>query len=68
MLLQQAVLLGAVPELVRDLPGGGLRLSQRAEGFAATVVAGKVTIEGGEPTGARPGQLLRQGARARSRG
>jgi N-acyl-D-aspartate/D-glutamate deacylase len=58
----------AVPELVRDLPGGGARLSQRAEGFAATIVAGEVTIEGGEPTGARPGQLLRQGPRARSRG
>ena len=51
----------AVPELLRDLPGGGARLSQRAEGFVATIVAGEVTIEDGEPTGARPGRLLRQG-------
>ena len=49
----------AVPELVADLPGGGLRLSQRAEGFRATVVAGEVTIADGVPTGATPGRLVR---------
>ena len=52
----------AVPELVEDLPGGGLRLSQRAEGFAATVVAGTITIRDGRPTGARPGRLIRAGS------
>ena len=52
----------AVPELVEDLPGGGLRLSQRAEGFAATVVAGTITIREGRPTGARPGRLIRAGS------
>jgi N-acyl-D-aspartate/D-glutamate deacylase len=50
------------PELVSDLPGGASRLIQRAEGYACTVKGGQVTFEGGEETGARPGQLLR-GAR-----
>jgi N-acyl-D-amino-acid deacylase len=49
----------AVPEVVRDLPRGGKRLSQRAEGFKATLVGGEVTIADGEPTGAHPGRLVR---------
>jgi N-acyl-D-amino-acid deacylase len=49
----------AVPEVVRDLPRGGKRLSQRAVGFLATVVGGEVTILDGQPTGARPGRLVR---------
>ena len=49
----------AVPRLVDDLPAGGLRLEQRSVGFAATVVAGQVTIRDGVPTGAMPGQLVR---------
>jgi N-acyl-D-aspartate/D-glutamate deacylase len=49
----------AVPQLVQDLPAGGQRLSQRAEGFAATVVGGEITIRGGQPTGRLPGRLLR---------
>jgi N-acyl-D-aspartate/D-glutamate deacylase len=50
----------AVPALVADLPGGGLRLEQRAQGFRATLVNGAVTIDGGQLTGATPGRLLRQ--------
>ena len=34
----------AVPKLVDDLPAGGRRLEQRAQGFLATVVNGQVTI------------------------
>ncbi len=49
----------AVPSLVADLPGGGLRLEQRAQGFLATVVNGQVTIRGGHHTEARSGRLLR---------
>jgi N-acyl-D-aspartate/D-glutamate deacylase len=49
----------AVPEVVRDLPRGGKRLSQKSEGFRATLVGGEVTILDGEPTGARPGRLVR---------
>jgi N-acyl-D-aspartate/D-glutamate deacylase len=53
------------PEMVRDLPAGGRRLVQRAEGYVATVVAGEVTFEEGEATGALPGRLVR-GAQAAS--
>jgi N-acyl-D-aspartate/D-glutamate deacylase len=49
------------PEMVHDLPAGGRRLIQRARGYRATVCAGEVTFEGGEPTGALPGRLLRGG-------
>ena len=50
------------PEQVNDLPAGAGRLVQRASGYVATVVAGDVTLEHGEATGARPGRLVR-GAR-----
>ena len=50
--------LGA-PEMVFDLPAGGRRLIQRADGYVATLVAGQVTMEQGEPTGVRPGGLVR---------
>jgi N-acyl-D-aspartate/D-glutamate deacylase len=48
-----------LPELVFDLPGGARRLIQRAEGYEATIVAGEVTFQKGEDTGARPGALVR---------
>jgi N-acyl-D-amino-acid deacylase len=51
-----------VPRPVYDLPGGGRRLRQRADGFVATLVAGTVTYRDGVPTGALPGRLVR-GAR-----
>ena len=47
------------PELVHDLPAGGRRLIQTAEGYVATIVAGQVTRREGEDTGARPGRLVR---------
>jgi N-acyl-D-aspartate/D-glutamate deacylase len=47
------------PEMVFDLPAGGRRLVQRVDGYVATVVAGEVTAENGEATGARPGRLVR---------
>jgi N-acyl-D-aspartate/D-glutamate deacylase len=47
---------------VFDLPAGGRRLVQRVDGYVATLVAGEVTYENGEPTGARPGRLVRAGA------
>ncbi|MGC2200293.1 MAG: amidohydrolase family protein [Stellaceae bacterium] len=49
------------PEVVNDLPAGGKRLVQRAEGYEATLVAGTPVFERGEPTGARPGRLVRRG-------
>ncbi|MDQ3334455.1 MAG: amidohydrolase family protein [Myxococcota bacterium] len=49
------------PVMQRDLPAGGRRLVQRAEGYVATLVGGVPIAEGGELTGARPGQLVRIG-------
>jgi N-acyl-D-amino-acid deacylase len=50
------------PHPVRDLPGGGRRLMQKAAGYRATIVAGEITHRDGAFTGALPGRLLR-GAR-----
>jgi N-acyl-D-aspartate/D-glutamate deacylase len=47
------------PEMAYDLPGGARRLLQRADGYCATLVSGEVVMQDGEPTDARPGQLLR---------
>jgi len=47
------------PEIRYDLPAGGRRLVQRADGYVATIAAGQVTYEQGEPTGALPGRLVR---------
>ncbi len=49
----------AMPTVETDLPGGARRLVQKAEGIAATVVNGQVTLEHGQPTGNLPGALLR---------
>jgi N-acyl-D-aspartate/D-glutamate deacylase len=47
------------PRMVFDLPAGGRRLIQRADGYRYTIVSGEVTFENGEPTGAMPGHLIR---------
>ncbi len=47
------------PEMVFDLPAGGRRLIQRAEGYVATVKRGVVTYRDGDPTGEKPGVLIR---------
>ncbi len=47
------------PELVRDLPAGGKRFVQRAEGYIATYVSGIEITRAGEITDARPGKLVR---------
>jgi N-acyl-D-aspartate/D-glutamate deacylase len=49
------------PELVADLPAGGKRLLQRAEGYRATLVAGKPIVLDGVLTGERPGRVARIG-------
>ncbi len=53
-----------LPTVETDLPGGARRLVQKADGIAATVVNGAVTLRDGAPTGAHSGALLR-GAAAR---
>jgi N-acyl-D-aspartate/D-glutamate deacylase len=49
----------AMPTVETDLPSGARRLVQKAEGIAATVVNGQVTLENGTATGNVPGELLR---------
>ncbi|HPA90574.1 MAG TPA: amidohydrolase family protein [Quisquiliibacterium sp.] len=48
-----------VPHVVHDLPAGGRRMRQLADGYVATIVSGKVTYRNGEHTGALPGRLVR---------
>jgi N-acyl-D-aspartate/D-glutamate deacylase len=52
------------PESIADLPAGGKRLVQRAEGYRYTVKSGQVTFEDGQHTGALPGGLVRGGREA----
>lgn len=47
------------PEIINDLPAGGRRLVQRATGYVATIVSGKVAFREGEPTGVLNGKLVR---------
>ena len=47
------------PSVKRDLPAGGRRLSQKADGYVATIVSGVPTYREGLPTGALPGRLVR---------
>jgi N-acyl-D-amino-acid deacylase len=47
------------PKMVHDLPAGGRRLIQRADGYRMTICSGEVIFENGEPTGAMPGKLVR---------
>ncbi|MDW3220267.1 MAG: amidohydrolase family protein [Acidimicrobiales bacterium] len=47
------------PELAYDLPAGGRRVLQRADGYLHTIVAGIETYASGEETGALPGRLIR---------
>ena len=47
------------PVISYDLPAGGRRLDQTADGYVATVVSGEVIAENGVPTQARPGKLVR---------
>jgi len=47
------------PTVRYDLPAGGRRLDQTADGYVATVVSGEVIAENGTPTAARPGRLVR---------
>ena len=47
------------PKVAYDLPAGGRRLVQYADGYEATVVSGAVTYRNGNATGALPGKLIR---------
>jgi len=62
-IIDPAALSVGVPKLVRDLPAGGRRFLQRGVGYVGTWVAGQRVQQGGEPTAARPGRLVRAGRR-----
>jgi N-acyl-D-amino-acid deacylase len=47
------------PRVDRDLPAGGKRLSQKADGYVMTLVSGEVTYRDGVHTGVLPGRLIR---------
>jgi N-acyl-D-aspartate/D-glutamate deacylase len=49
------------PEMRRDLPAGGRRLVQDAQGYIATLVAGEIVRDATGLTAARPGRLARVG-------
>lgn len=55
------------PWLAFDLPAGGKRLLQKAEGYVATIKSGVVTFRDGQWTGATPGGLIRGPQRAEMR-
>ncbi len=46
------------PVVRYDLPAGGRRLDQTADGYVATIVSGEIIAENGTPTDARPGKLV----------
>ncbi len=50
------------PILVHDFPGGAPRYIQKAFGYKATIVNGQVSLEDGEHTGVRAGEVLRHQA------
>ena len=52
------------PWLAFDLPAGGKRLLQKAEGYAYTIKSGQVTFKDGAYQGVHPGQLIRGPQRA----
>jgi N-acyl-D-aspartate/D-glutamate deacylase len=47
------------PRLVADLPAGGQRVLQAADGYLHTLVSGVEVYTGGEATGELPGRLVR---------
>lgn len=49
----------SAPSMRQDLPAGGKRLVQFAQGYRAVFVSGVQTYADGEPTGELPGKLVR---------
>ncbi len=47
------------PWLAFDLPAGGRRLLQKADGYDATIKSGQVTFRNGQYLGVHPGTLIR---------
>ncbi|KRB83008.1 amidohydrolase [Sphingomonas sp. Root710] len=62
--IDMAALRLGTPKVRRDLPGGGRRLIQEAQGYRVTIKRGAVTYRNGVATEALPGGLLRGAVRA----
>jgi N-acyl-D-amino-acid deacylase len=58
-LIDMAALKLGKPWMAFDLPAGGRRLLQKADGYVATIKNGVVTFRNGTMTGALPGSLVR---------
>ena len=58
-LIDFAHLRANAPQMKYDLPAGGRRLVQTANGYQATFVSGELVMEKGKATGALPGRLVR---------
>lgn len=58
-LIDMAQLKLGAPWMAFDLPAGGRRLLQKADGYVLTIKRGVATFEAGQMTGALPGQLIR---------
>lgn len=56
-----------IPTVNYDLPAGGKRMNQSADGYVATLVSGEVTYQNGKPSGSLPGRLVRRGREASAR-
>ena len=63
-LIDMAALRLEKPWLAFDLPAGGKRLLQRAQGYRYTIKSGVITFRDGTWTGATPGGVLRGPQRA----
>ena len=61
-LIDFAHLRANAPQMKYDLPAGGRRLVQTANGYEATFVSGELVMEKGAATGALPGRLVRSSA------
>mgnify|MGYP000309540801 FL=1 len=48
-----------MPNIIYDLPAGGRRMMQTADGYIATLVSGEVIAENGCMTDRLPGKLIR---------
>ncbi|MFM9851928.1 MAG: N-acyl-D-amino-acid deacylase family protein [Sphingomonadaceae bacterium] len=59
----EAIKLGK-PWLAFDLPAGGKRLLQKADGYVATIKSGQVTFRNGDYLGVHPGGVIRGPQRA----
>ncbi len=58
-IIDHAALKLRLPHLVQDLPAGGQRFMQDADGYRATICAGEIVVQDGKLTGAKPGALIR---------